>query len=169
VRAWDRGPTLAARFRTWSEEPVITAALWWAELVRRGREAGRGLPPGAYHELRYEDLLLEPEEALSLLCQFLSLPFNEVMLKFHEGRMRNQPGLDAKEAWLPITSGLRDWRFQLEDSEIELFEAAAGDLLEELGYKDIGYKRQAAVRAVSVDRVRAVRDAVRAEMPSHWY
>jgi hypothetical protein len=86
------------------------------------------------------------------------------MLKFHEGRMRNQPGLDAKEAWLPITSGLRDWRFQLEDSEIELFEAAAGDLLEELGYK-----RQAAVRAVSVDRVRAVRDAVRAEMPSHWY
>jgi hypothetical protein len=164
VRAWDRGPKIAARFSTWDKEPVITAALWWAELVRRGREDGCQLPPGAYHELRYEDLLFKPEKFLSRLCLFLSVPFTDSMLAFHEGRTRKQPGLNAKDAWLPMTPGLRNWRTELDDDDIELFEAAAGDLLEELGYP-----RQASVGTAALDRVDAVRDAVGAEMPSHWY
>jgi hypothetical protein len=56
------------------------------------------------------------------------------MLRFHEGRRRNEPGLDPKAAWLPITTGLRDWRAQMRLEELERFEAAAGDLLEDLGY-----------------------------------
>ena len=56
------------------------------------------------------------------------------MLKFHEGRIRTEPGLDAKNSWMPITAGLRDWHTQMPPADIERFEAAAGDLLIELGY-----------------------------------
>jgi hypothetical protein len=56
------------------------------------------------------------------------------MLRFHEGRTRMEGGLDAKNAWLPITPGLRDWRVQMTAAEVERFEAVVGDLLDELGY-----------------------------------
>ena len=56
------------------------------------------------------------------------------MLRFHEGRTRMEPGLDAKAAWAPITAGLREWRSQMPAQDVERFEAATGDLLDELGY-----------------------------------
>ena len=63
------------------------------------------------------------------------MPYADTMLEFHEGRTKTKPGLDAKRAWLPITSGLRDWRSEMPTEDLERFEAAAGDLLDELGYE----------------------------------
>jgi hypothetical protein len=57
------------------------------------------------------------------------------MLRFHEGRERTEPNLDAKKAWRPVTQGLRDWRSQMSQQDVERFEAATGDLLDELGYE----------------------------------
>jgi hypothetical protein len=59
------------------------------------------------------------------------------MIRFAEGKTRTElPNArkTPKKAWLPITSGLRDWRTQMPAQDLERFEAAAGDLLEELGY-----------------------------------
>ena len=42
--------------------------------------------------------------------------------------------MDAKKAWRPVTSGLRNWREQMPAADVERFEAAAGDVLAELGY-----------------------------------
>src|SRR5262249_16819728 len=89
---------------------------------------------GLYYELRYEDLVSCPDEACARLCDFLGVPFDEAMLRFHEGRTRTEPGLDAKRAWLPITPGLRNWRTQMCPEDVERFEAAAGELLDDLGY-----------------------------------
>ena len=57
------------------------------------------------------------------------------MLEFHRGRTRTDPGLSAKDAWLPPTTGLRDWRTDLAPADVELYEAIAGDLLSSLGYE----------------------------------
>jgi len=62
------------------------------------------------------------------------LPYDDAMLRFHEGRTKTDPGLDAKHAWLPITPGLRNWRSQMPVEDVERFEAVAGNLLDELGY-----------------------------------
>ncbi len=64
----------------------------------------------------------------------MGLPYDDAMLRFYEGREKADLGLDAKRAWRPITPGLRDWRTQMPLDDIERFEAAAGDLLDELGY-----------------------------------
>jgi hypothetical protein len=125
---------LASQFTTWKTHPVTTAALWWDWHVRKGREDGRSLGAEHYYELRYEALISQPEEQSARLCHFLGLSPDESMLKFHEGRIKTEAGLDAKNAWMPITAGLRDWSTQMSPEDIELFEAAAGDLLVELGY-----------------------------------
>ncbi len=133
-------------FYTWERDAVATAALWWELNVKRGRQAGKALGNGLYYEVRYESLVAHPAEECGALCAFLGLPYQEVMLRFHEGRKRTEPPSDAKHAWLPltgdesefrlrpITAGLRDWRSQMSYEDVERFEAAAGELLDELGY-----------------------------------
>ena len=139
---WEKGSAkLANRFATWGEKPVTTAALWWEWHVRLGREAGESLGSELYHEVRYESLIDRPAEECARLCEFLGVPYDDAMLRFHEGRTRVKSGhdarRDAKKAWLPVTSGLRDWRSQMPSEDLERFEAAAGGLLDELGYERI--------------------------------
>jgi hypothetical protein len=132
---WKRKATrMAELFPTWAEDPVTTAALCWERDVRRGRDRGRPLGPALYHEIRYEDLVSRPADETRNLCCFLGVAYEGEMLEFHQGRTRLGPGRSAKEAWLPITPGLRDWRTQMAADDVERFEAAAGDLLDELGY-----------------------------------
>lgn len=114
-------------FDTWKDDPATTSALWWELNVRSGRQFGNLLGPKLYYEMRYESLVTHPQQECSALCHFLSLPFDELMLRFHERETRPR-------AARPITSGLRDWISQMPGEEIERFEAAAGDLLSELGY-----------------------------------
>jgi len=133
-------------FYTWAQDPVTTAALWWELNIKRGREAGNSLGRGLYYEMRYESLVAHPADECAALCAFLGLPYDGAMIRFHEGRERAAPPSDAKHAWLPstggeskfllrpITQGLRDWRSQMPHEDAERFEAAAGGLLDELGY-----------------------------------
>lgn len=123
-----------AILKTWEEDPISTIALWWEFSVRRGREEGASLGRAQYYEIRYESLVNDPVNEVSALCVFLGLPYDDVMLRYHEDRVRAKPSRDAKHAWLPITPGLRDWKAQMAVEDVERFEAAAGELLEQLGY-----------------------------------
>jgi hypothetical protein len=131
---WRKPGKLLVRSSTWAKDPVTTAALWWEWHIRAAREAGSLLGPELYYELRYESLVSRPRNECARLCTFLGVPYHEAMLRFHEGRTRADPTLDSKEAWLPVTSGLRDWRSQMTAEKVACFDAAAGDLLAELGY-----------------------------------
>jgi len=48
--------------------------------------------------------------------------------------MRDDPRMDAKKAWRPVTRRLRAWEAELPPADVARFEAAAGTLLQELGY-----------------------------------
>ncbi|MGH2745020.1 MAG: sulfotransferase family protein [Thermoleophilaceae bacterium] len=134
VLDWQREGREVTRFSAWPEDPVCVTALWWERRVRLGREAGATMAPELYHELRYEALVHDPANVCEALCAFLGVPFDECMLRFHEGRERDDPSLSAKKAWRPVTAGLRDWRTEMSEEDLERFEAAAGELLDELGY-----------------------------------
>jgi hypothetical protein len=132
---WKKADRVFRDHATWPQEPIATAALWWERSVRLGREAGAALPRDLYLEVRYEDVVAEPEGACRRICAFLGLEYDEAMVRFHEGRTREAPGLTTKRKWLPPTAGLRDWRTEMDGDEVASFEAAAGDLLDELGYE----------------------------------
>ncbi len=136
---WKRkAEKFSQRLPTWSVDAVTTAALYWEEFVRAGRNAGRRLPASIYHEVRYESLVTNPAEQCRSLCEFLGIEYDEAMLRFNEGRMNPDLNLDAKHAWLPPTPGLRDWRKQMPPEDVQRFEAAAGSLLDELEYSRSG-------------------------------
>ncbi len=138
VLNWKKADRTAGRFSTWEEDPVSTTALWWERKVRSGHEAGAALGPGLYHEMRYEDLIRDPEGECRALCGFLDLPYDAAMARFSEGKTRTDlpdPRKMPKKAWLPVTSGLRNWRTEMEVEDAERFEAVSGDLLDEMGYE----------------------------------
>jgi Sulfotransferase family len=114
---WKKAQVGAGRLATWTQAPVLTTALWWKQRVRLGREDGSALGPELYYEIRYETLVSQPATECAALCDFLGLPYD-----------------DAMRGWWPLTPGLRDWSEQMPAEDLERFEAAAGDLLEELGY-----------------------------------
>ena len=113
---------------------MATCALWWCWLVATGRRDGAALGPRYYCEVRYERLVAEPEATLRQVAAFLELPYDDAMLRYHQGRAGYEPGTSAKSAWLPPTVGLRDWRTQMGARDLQVVEAVAADLLDELGY-----------------------------------
>lgn len=126
-----KGP---GRLALWAEDPVATAALWWRWQVQAGRKASDRLD-GRYYEVGYEALVEDPEETLEGLARFLGISSAPEMVRFHEGKERSGAGLSAKSAWKPATKGLRSWRRDMDPRDVAVFDALAGDLLQELGYE----------------------------------
>jgi hypothetical protein len=103
----------------------------WRREVRAAQRFGRVHP---YLELRYEDLVAEPEARLRDVCAFLQLEYEPGMLEYHR---REDPALYADHprlAQAPVRDA-RSWRAEMNAEDSELFEALAGDLLAELGYE----------------------------------
>jgi hypothetical protein len=171
VLNWDneRGRRIVTSFSSWDEEPVMTTALWWEQLVRLGREAGAALDRELYHEVRYETLTSAPEQESARLCEFLGVHYDDRMLAFHEGRWRDGPGLDAKSAWQPVTAGLRSWRTEMTEPDLDAFEAVAGELLDELRYpRAVPDPSDGATRRAVSARESFVREAGDQRLPAAW-
>jgi len=119
-------------------DSVGEAAIYWRRFVRKGRLDGRGLG-SRYREIRYEDLLANPEAVLRSLCVFMAIPYHPAMLTYHQQAERILETTSHREhhqrLHLPPTRGLRDWRTQMDGGSLALFEALAGDLLDQLGYE----------------------------------
>lgn len=169
--AWKSGGELRRRFVPLHEDSVSITATWWDWLVRSGREASAALGPDLYHEVRYESLVADPAGECAKLCDFLGIPYDDAMTRFHEGREDPKPGRSAKNAWLRVTPGLRNWEKEMSADEVRRFEAAAGDLLDDLGYVRAAPRPGADELETAAD----VRSLFRKELlaggdhpPAHW-
>ena len=116
---------------------VAKAAALWRERVTLGMKQGRPLGPERYAELRYERLLENPREEVEGLCTFLDLDFDPAMLDYSE--YARSEVLDRARLYNPnVTRSItktRSWDEQMPRSQVEVFEAIAGDTLAELGYE----------------------------------
>jgi Sulfotransferase domain len=123
--------------------------------LQHGLTAATHLDPSRHLLVYYECLVESPEAELRRVADFLNIPFASEMLRFHEGRQHDGTGLSAKQAWLPPTPGLRDWRRQMSRAHQQLFEVLAGDTLDQLGYPMDGHAPSPAlVRKADEYRVR---------------
>lgn len=142
---------------------VVEAALLWRELVESARDAGHALGSDRYMEIRYEDLIEDPEAMLRSVCDLVGLEFHDAMLDYPrragelvaaEGGAARHPGV-----FQAPTKGLRDWRSELAGPAVEAFELTAGDLLAELGYE----RHADQVHAPSEESVRMLVDELVAQ------
>lgn len=126
--AQDFGPDdLLACADAWQEE------VWWV------RRIGRLLGPERYHEVRYEDLVTDPEAALRPLCRFLGLEFHPAMLSYHR-RVGDAVPDEKRHIWPlidrpPQADNVERWRTRLTRGMRVCFEKRAGDVLAECGYE----------------------------------
>jgi hypothetical protein len=123
--------TRRPRFNLTRPRGVGDFACAWRREIRAARRFGRSRP---YLELRYEELVAEPEERLREVAAFLGLEYEPGMLEYHR---REDPALYADHPRLaqPPVRDARSWRQELAPEDARLFEAIAGDLLAELGYE----------------------------------
>jgi hypothetical protein len=108
------------------------AARWRTEILsarRLGSHVG-----GRYLELRYEDLVAEPERELRRICEHASLHWEATMLD-HTGVSKVAEIPEHRNIALPPTPGLRDWRSQMKREDALAFEQVAGDILRSSGYE----------------------------------
>lgn len=122
------------------------AARMWKEWVAAGRRDGAALPPGSYIELRYENLLADPEGTLRGVCEFLGETFDPAVLKPHRGGAggvgKPNPTFrpEFRDSIAKANSG--GWRNAMSRRQRAIFEGVADGLLAELGYPCEGIGRK---------------------------
>jgi hypothetical protein len=136
-------------------KPIADAANRWRRRIELARNQAKRLR-GRYLELRYEDLVADPESALRRACDLVELGYDPAMLRHHEraderlaelggdlpaaGERRGRPGTERLAAHAlaarPATAERSGtWRTEMDAGEVAEFERVAGALLVELGYE----------------------------------
>jgi hypothetical protein len=140
---------------SWGPGDVQAAAAKWVDELSRARERARRLAPGTYMELRFEDLVADPEPNLRQIGEFVDLPWDARMLAYHEGAEERMSEvvrdfhpmgggtITAEErkrqhelvSSPPSSSRVGRWRTEMSAEDRQAFEGVAGKLLGELGYE----------------------------------
>jgi hypothetical protein len=134
-------------------QDIQTLALYWQRLVRSAREAG--LHSRAYMEVRYEELVMNPQPVLEAVCKFAKLDFDPAMLRYwdrtpdrlkeHRTRHRmdgsvvvthSQRLVQQRLTMQPPQAGrIFGWKEEMTRDEHSEFLRCAGYTLKELGYE----------------------------------
>ena len=132
--------------RTWAHPttPEQFACLWRKE-VGDARSLGRRVGASRYHEVRYEELVAEPEATVRAICTFAAIPFEPAMLDY-TGAVDVTSKPHQQRLLTPPTSGVRSWRVDLSAEDAAAFDSVAGDLLSELGY-EVGSRSSGGARS----------------------
>ena len=107
------------------------AAKYWEIYVESGRRIGKELGDKVYYEVRYEDLLDNPEITLQGLCVFLNEPYSDEVLNFKKSGQAGKTPLLQK----PVQKNNQGkWRSKMTRRQIATFEGAVGNTLATFGY-----------------------------------
>jgi hypothetical protein len=123
----------------WYEDGLVAGTEVWERSQRAADRWRRRLPARQFFELRYEDLVADPEGALGPVVEFLGLDPGglEAMLRFHEAadiKSRRMHRLVAKPV---TTAAVRKWEKQLADEEVAFVEDALGSRMRRYGYEPV--------------------------------
>jgi hypothetical protein len=120
----------------WGPNDVLRAADYWMARCAVGLAAELQLGPDRVMRVRYEDLLANPEKTLRGIATFAGLDYEPAMARGtghwpnryneRQHRLVGQP---------PDQSRAESWQQSLTPRQIEIFESAAGEFLETLGYQ----------------------------------
>jgi len=122
------GRDAAASFnRRWNYRPEMTVYRW-RNALRTARVSGLSLPDDCYFELRYEELVREPEHSLRQVCEFIGETFHQQMLQpaWPDGRVRLASG---------FVSNSGNWKTYFNPEMICRLEDIAGKTLRDNGYE----------------------------------
>jgi hypothetical protein len=115
--------------RTWGKNMLRSAQRWADEIGEFRRQATAY--PGSVAEVRFEDLLDDPERELGALCRFLGVEFERAMLRVPG---QAEPTGAARGATEVVKDNQRKYRFSVEPSLRRRIEQIALPMLTAYGY-----------------------------------
>lgn len=149
----DGRDVVLSRMSVWMSERsnIRKMTQYWKTHLEQGRKDAKEL--NHYMEIRYEDLVSDPESVLAQVCDFCELSLHPDQLKFYERSTERLDELkDIKHHRLisaqerrdmfaltrhpPTKARIGKWRSEMSKDDLEDFMSVAGDLLIELGYGD---------------------------------
>jgi hypothetical protein len=131
------GRDVAASFADAFGDDLSRAAMVWLRAIRTAH-AFRARRPVQYLEVRYEDLVRQPQETMWLVTAFLGLEFDERMLRHHEldlrlGDVDRTPYMQGVRLAVHQASVGR-WRTAFDASQVAELERLLHPTLAQLGY-----------------------------------
>jgi hypothetical protein len=116
---------------------IYFAARNWVRRIRKAQMDGKSLSAHDYFELRYENLVQDPEIELNQICDFLGETYHADMLLSHELAQKTLP-VDSyffENVRKPLTTTrINSWTERLSIRDARLVQEVAGPLMKELGY-----------------------------------
>lgn len=135
----DPRDSISSRIRYPFSSPsvIFNTLLWKIEMMLafdfRAAEAGNE----RYMEVRYEDLVQDPERELRRVCRFIDVDYAEDMLAGHQRvdlMVKDEPWKEG--VGKPVNSrSVGAWRQRLAPAEVGLIEAVGGAFVERTGYR----------------------------------
>lgn len=116
------------------QRSLLETGLYWEWMVRRGRSHGRHFPTD-YIEIRYEELVSDPETVLRRVGEFVEhdLDYGTIQ-KAGLGRIRESNSSFLAEPQDRVNPVNR-WKEKLTSDETAELEAIIGEALQEFGYE----------------------------------
>lgn len=119
---------------------ITALARFWRDTIETVRRLGQAQ---SCLEIRYEDLVRDPRPQLERIGAFVGLPYDRAMERYFESARERlvevrSPGVVAavrRTSEPPDPSRIGRWRTEMTAAELSEFDAAAGHLLDELGYQ----------------------------------
>jgi hypothetical protein len=140
--------------KTWfaPSQEMRHLARYWKRIVMKAREDGDKV--GFYLEVRFEELVSNPESALHQICSFLDLPYDPAMLHYWKSapeRLKEHKARQRKDGTVLVSQEQRlqqqrltmeppqlgrvgVWRKEMAREDQAVFADEAGELLRLLGY-----------------------------------
>ncbi len=124
---------------------VYHAAKYWQQYVEVGEIEGNKLESKDYMSVRYEDLLVQPEESLKKVCDFLNEPYSDSLINFKKSKGEGKTHLLQKPLQKTNTN---KWKEKMTPHDVKVFEGAAAETLRAHNYiiENKNYKMWAFVR-----------------------
>jgi hypothetical protein len=121
---------------SWGYESIEKAAEGWVNVIEGARKSAEGLK---YREIKYEDLVVRPEQTLRLLVAWLGEDWNPALLNHQNANHAlfdshvRHPSRD--QVAKPVnSSAIGRFARDLDEDQLRRFESVAGGLLDEMGY-----------------------------------
>lgn len=138
-----RDVALSLRSLSWGTRDLIRSAQNWCWKVALGRKMGQMIPQH-YLEVRYEDLVTNPSEILTRICNFLGENFEVAMLHYPETAIAEMPAKSLQwhrmSVVAPDARKIGAWRAKMSQDDQIIFDDVAGSMLEECGYQRVKRK-----------------------------
>lgn len=133
----------------WGKDMFLCAQKWQTRHMF-GANVIDQLPEGQGYILRYEDILLNPDETISKVCDFLNIDYIPQMLQYDRfdkdpGKSKspmNSRSIDAKK--------LNGWDGKLSSNEVQRIEEISFDAMKRFGYKPAFAKVGKKIDALSI-------------------